>query len=68
MSFDKLEGVIEKFANECLNESNTYKNSKECDKLFKYIQRNLLPEYNKNKTNVGFEPTNANICASLNGN
>ena len=49
MPFDKLEKVIEKFANECINENNTYKNTEECATLFKYIQRNLLPKYKLKK-------------------
>jgi hypothetical protein len=49
MSFDNLDKVIDKFSNECMSDSNSYKNTKECKELFKYIQRNLLPKYIKNK-------------------
>ena len=58
-----IDELIEKYANECINENlNTFDSNEKCNKLFRHIQKKMLPKLcpiaNKNKlTSAGFEPT-----------
>lgn len=59
---EKVDKLIERYANECINEStNSFENNDKCNALFSCIQETMLPKLefeSKNKsTSAGFEPT-----------
>tara|TARA_Y100000389_G_scaffold200621_2_gene241465 strand:+ start:8962 stop:9126 length:165 start_codon:yes stop_codon:yes gene_type:complete len=50
MPFDKVEEIIEKYSNECINKkTNTKINNEKCDKMLLYLQTKLLPKNNNKK-------------------
>ena len=49
MPFDKLEEILEKYSNNCIDKNNNVVISEECNRLLLYLQRNMLPKSRNEK-------------------
>lgn len=52
MPFEKLEGIIENYLNECVDKDNNVISSDKCNKMFHYLQQNILPKSRNTNINV----------------
>jgi len=52
MPFDKLEEIIEKYSNICIDKNNNVVINEECNRLLLYLQRNMLPKSRNEKLSV----------------
>ena len=50
MPFDRVQEIIEKYSNQCIDKkTNTRINNDKCDKMLLYLQTKLLPKNNNEK-------------------